>query len=134
MEDILEELVGEIWDENDEVFEDFMLLSDTRHKIRGSAAIDKMFEYFDIEAESESNTVGGWIMDMLRRIPQEGDSFTFENLSVTVTRTNGRRAAECEVEVMPEPGEDDDAENENDENVAVRELADPDTDAEKLDA
>jgi len=104
MEDILEELVGEIWDENDEVFEDFRALEENKHRILGTAAIDKMFEYFDIEAESESNTVGGWIMDVLRRIPEEGDSFTFENLTVTVTKTNGRRAEECEVSAaMPLP-------------------------------
>ncbi|MCL2577704.1 MAG: hemolysin family protein [Defluviitaleaceae bacterium] len=106
MEDILEELVGEIWDENDEVFEDFQKLSESKHKILGTAAIDKMFEYFDIEAESESITVGGWIMDTLRRIPAEGDSFIFEKLNVTVTKTNGRSAEECEVEVMTENKEE----------------------------
>ena len=99
MEDILEELVGEIWDENDEIFEDFKEISENKHKILGTAAIDKMFEYFDIEAESESNTVGGWIMDSLRRIPEQGDSFNFEKLIVTVTKTNGRSAEECEIEV-----------------------------------
>lgn len=99
MEDILEELVGEIWDESDEVIEEFLPLSENRHKILGTADVDKMFEYFDITAESESNTVGGWIMDALRRVPQVGDSFTFENLTVTVTKTDGLRAEECEIEV-----------------------------------
>jgi CBS domain containing-hemolysin-like protein len=106
MEDILEELVGEIWDENDEVFEDFESLDETKHKILGTASIDKMFEYFDMEADSESNTVGGWIMDMLHRIPEEGDSFTFKKLHVTVTKTNGRRAEECEISVVPEDTEE----------------------------
>jgi len=109
MEDILEELVGEIWDENDEVIEEFTLLEENKHKILGTAAVDKMFEYFDIEAESESNTVGGWIMDVLRRVPEIGDSFTFEKLTVTVTKTDGRRAEECEVVVAapeePKPEE-----------------------------
>jgi CBS domain containing-hemolysin-like protein len=99
MEDILEELVGEIWDENDEVIEEFVQLDDNRHRILGNAAIDKMFAYFDIEAESESNTVCGWIMDNLRRIPEEGDSFVFKNLTVVVTKADGRRAEECEIEV-----------------------------------
>jgi CBS domain containing-hemolysin-like protein len=58
-----------------------------------------MFEYFDMEAEAESNSVGGWIMDTIRRVPEEGDSFTFEKLTVTVTKTDGRRAEECEIEV-----------------------------------
>ncbi|MCL2355835.1 MAG: hemolysin family protein [Defluviitaleaceae bacterium] len=102
MEDILEELVGEIWDESDEIIEEFVPLGDSRHKILGTADVDKMFEYFDIEAKSESNTVGGWIADVLRRVPQEGDSFEFENLIVTVTKTDGRRAEECEVSVATE--------------------------------
>ena len=105
MEDILEELVGEIWDENDEVIEAFTQLEENKHKILGTAAIDKMFEYFDMEAESESNTVGGWIMDMLRRVPEAGDSFLFEKLTVTVTKTDGRRAEECEIEVADESKE-----------------------------
>lgn len=99
MEDILEQLVGEIFDENDETIEELLPLGENKHKVLGTADIDKMFKYFDIEAESESNTVGGWIMDMLRRVPKEGDSFNFGKLSVTVTKTDGRRAEECEIEV-----------------------------------
>ncbi|MCL2386520.1 MAG: hemolysin family protein [Defluviitaleaceae bacterium] len=99
MEDILEQLVGDIWDENDEIIEEFLPLGENKHKILGNAPVDKMFEYFNMTAESESNTVCGWIMDMLRRIPEEGDNFTFENLAVTVTKTDGRRAEECEIEV-----------------------------------
>ena len=99
MEDILEQLVGDIWDENDEIIEEFLPLGENKHKILGNAPVDKMFEYFNMTAESESNTVCGWIMDMLRRIPEEGDNFTFENLTVIVTKTDGRRAEECEIEV-----------------------------------
>ena len=106
MEDILEELVGEIFDENDEIIEEFLQLSENKHKILGNAGVDHMFEYFDMEADSESNTVGGWIMDMLRRVPEEGDSFTFEKLTVTVTKTDGRRAEECEITVTEEKPEE----------------------------
>jgi CBS domain containing-hemolysin-like protein len=102
MEDILEQLVGDIWDENDEIIEEILDLGDNRFKVLGTAAVDKMFEYFDVSAESESNTVCGWIMDMLRRIPEEGDSFAFENLTVTITKADGRRAEECEVIVASE--------------------------------
>jgi len=99
MEDILEQLVGDIWDENDEILEEFQDLGSGRHKISCTALVIKMFEYFDIEAESESNTVCGWIMDELRRVPAVGDSFKFENLNVTVTKANERRAEECEIVV-----------------------------------
>jgi len=100
MEDILEQLVGDIWDENDEIIEEFKRLSDGSHKILGNAPITKMFEYFDMDDESESNTVCGWIMDELRRIPEVGDCFTFKNLTVTVTKADGRRAEECVVKVV----------------------------------
>ncbi|MCL2223952.1 MAG: hemolysin family protein [Defluviitaleaceae bacterium] len=119
MEDILEELVGEIWDENDEVFEDFISLEENKHKILGTAAIDKMFEYFDMEAESESNTVGGWIMDMLRRVPEVGDSFTFEKLKVTVTKTDGRRAEECEISIAEPVEKDEDRERDMEKDLGV---------------
>ena len=100
MDDILERLVGDIWDETDEVIEEFMDLGAGKHKISCNAYIDDMFEHFGIKAESASNTVGGWIMDMLGRIPEVNDSFLFENLKVTVTKVNQLRVKECLVEVI----------------------------------
>ena len=105
MEDILEQLVGEIWDENDEVVEDFLKMNETKHRILGAAPVDKMFEYFGIQAESEASTVCGWIMDELRRVPEDGDSFTFEKLIVTVTKTDNRLVEECEIEVTSDEDE-----------------------------
>jgi len=102
MEDILEQLVGDIWDENDEIIEEFKQIGENKHLILCTALVTKMFEYFDIEAESESNTVCGWIMDELRRVPEVGDSFTFDKLTITITKTDGRRAEECVVEVENE--------------------------------
>ena len=102
MEDILEQLVGDIWDENDEIIEEFLELGGNKHKVLCTAAVDKMFEYFDMEAESESNTVSGWITDMFRHLPEVGESFTFEKLTVTVTKIDGPRVEECEVEVAVE--------------------------------
>ncbi|MCL2600904.1 MAG: hemolysin family protein [Treponema sp.] len=99
MEDILEQLVGDIWDENDEIIEEFLSMGNNRHKIICTADIYKMYEYFDLEGESESSTVGGWIIDMLKKIPQKGDSFTYKNLTVTVTKADQKRAVECIVEV-----------------------------------
>ena len=107
MDDILERLVGDIWDEHDEVVEEFRDVGNNKHLILCTAYIDDMFEYFDVKGESESSTVGGWIMDMLRRIPEKGDSFTFENLLVRVTKVDQRRAVECIVEVMEQENEND---------------------------
>ena len=106
MDDILERLVGDIWDEHDEIIEEFRDVGNNKHRILCTAYIDDMFEYFDVKGESESSTVGGWIMDMLRRIPEKGDSFTFENLLVRVTKVEQRRAVECVVEVLEEEDEE----------------------------
>ncbi|MCL2083814.1 MAG: hemolysin family protein [Oscillospiraceae bacterium] len=103
MEDILEELVGEIWDESDEVIEEFVPYGDHSYKVICSADIDEMFDYFRLKGESEASTVGGWIMEMLGKIPEEGDTFAYENITVTVHKTEHRRALECTVSVEGEP-------------------------------
>lgn len=103
MEDILEELVGEIWDEHDEIIEDFRRQEDGTYRIICSASIDKMFAFFQITGEVDSSTVSGWIMEMLGKIPEAGDSFTYETLTVTVVDTDQRHALECVIAVNP-PG------------------------------
>ena len=96
IEDILEELVGDIWDESDEVIVEFEPLGNNEHKIICSAYVKDMFAYFDLDdTEAESTTVSGWIMDKLEKLPDEGDSFTFENLTVSVSKTENRRVLEC---------------------------------------
>ena len=100
MENILEQLVGEIWDENDEVIEEFTPLLNGSHKVLCATSIEKMFEYFDMEDESEVSTVSGWIMDQLGRTPEEGDKFSYGKLHVTVTKADGRRAEECIIAVQ----------------------------------
>ena len=100
--DILERLVGDIWDEADEVVDEFLPLGENKHRVLCTAYIDDMFAYFDIKAESGANSVGGWIQDSLRRIPEVGDSFVFEHLKVTVTKADHLRVEECIVEVLTE--------------------------------
>ncbi|MCL2609680.1 MAG: hemolysin family protein [Treponema sp.] len=101
MEDILEQLVGDIWDEHDEIVEEFVALGNNRHKVSCTAHIDKLYEHFGLEVSTESTTVGGWIMDMLKMIPKKGDSFVHENLTVTVTKADQKRVVECVIEVKP---------------------------------
>jgi len=102
MDDILRELVGDIWDESDddEDVEKFKDLGNNKHRVICSADIYKMYEYFDLEDESDSLTVGGWITDILERIPKKGDSFIYKNLAVTVTKANPKHAKECLIEVV----------------------------------
>jgi len=102
MEDILIELVGDIWDESDEVIEEFVNMGNNKHKVLCSADIHKMFKYFDMDSDSNSTTVGGWIIDTLERLPKKDDSFTYEKLTVIVTKANPKRAEECIIEVATE--------------------------------
>lgn len=108
MEDILEELVGEIWDEHDEIVEDFQPTGEHSCKVLGTADLDKLAERFDLEIPSECTSVSGWVMEELGRIPDEGDSFDYENLHVTVTATDGHRVVAVEIKAEPKPEEQSD--------------------------
>jgi len=101
MEDILEELVGEIWDEHDEVVEDFQKTGENTYKVLCSADLDKLSRFFDLDCQSECTSISGWVMEQLGRIPSEGDSFTYEDLHVTVTATDYHRVLEIEVRRDP---------------------------------
>lgn len=103
MEDILEELVGEIWDELDEAVEEFKLLEENKYRVLCSAIIDDFFELFKLEEKEEidSTTVNGWITEQLGSIPDEGFVFDYENLTVTVTKANDLMVQEIEVLINP---------------------------------
>lgn len=103
MEDILEELVGEIWDEHDEVIEEFTKVDDDTYKIKCSADLDEMLELFELDEETESDsiTVSGWVMEQIGRVPVEGDEFVYENLEVKVTSTDNQRVLEITVHKLP---------------------------------
>lgn len=102
MEDILEELVGEIWDENDEVIEDFSLQPDGTVKVLGGAQLDKMFEYLEMDEDedAESVSVGGWVLEQLGKMAEVGDSFEYKNLTVTVTAVEQRRITEVSIKTQ----------------------------------
>lgn len=100
MEDILEELVGEIWDEHDEVIEEYRELPDGSYLVDGGANLDDMLELFDIHQEYDPVTVNGWVQEELGRFPKAGDSFECNGLRVTVEKAEKRRATEVRVERM----------------------------------
>ncbi|MDY4171979.1 MAG: hemolysin family protein [Evtepia sp.] len=107
MEDILEELVGEIWDEHDEIIEEFKPQEDGSYLISCSANLDDLFDRFSIRAtDIDSASISGWVLDQLGRLPVEGDHFVYENLDVTVTQLDHRRILEIRVAVIPEPEEE----------------------------
>lgn len=116
MEDILEELVGEIWDEHDEIIEEFTKLDDDTYKIKCTADLDDMFETFELDfddVESDSITVSGWVMENIGRIPVVGDTFIADGLDVTVTSTDEKRVLEIVVKLAPEPDKDEDEDDED---------------------
>ena len=93
LEDILEEIVGEIWDEHDEIIEEIKEVGEGEYIVSGMANLDKLFEQLDIEIDEELDamTVNGWAMKILDRIPEEGDSFEELGLTVQVLKMDGRR-------------------------------------------
>ena len=101
LEDILEELVGEIWDEHDEIVEEFQRLPDGRYRVECSANLDDLLEIFSIKKEYESVTVSGWVLEEMGTFPQEGDTFDCEQLHVTVEKVDKRRVIQILIEVRP---------------------------------
>ena len=109
LEDIVEELVGEIWDEHDEVIEEFRKQEDGSYLISCNADLTDLFDLFSIKGECDANTVSGWVMEQVGRVPEEGDQFQADGLDVTVTKVDHRRVLEIRVVVLPpeEPDQPD---------------------------
>ena len=115
LEDILEELVGEIWDEHDEVTEDFRKQSDGSWLVSGSASVDDLYEELDLpeEQDIDSNTVNGLVQEKTCHLPKVGDRFTLGEYDGVVTRTAKRRVTE--VRLTPAaPAEDAEKDDEKD--------------------
>ena len=97
MEDILEELVGEIFDETDEVDELISKIDEKTYIVSTSVELDDFFEYFGIAEESDSNTLSGWINEKLNAIPKVGDRFETDKISVLVIQADVNRAIQAKI-------------------------------------
>ena len=108
LEDVIEELVGEIWDEHDDVEQEGILpIGEGFYRVYGSADTDDLFQVLHLDCETEASTVNGWLAEQLDRIPQAGDSLQYENIHFLVTKAGGNRAEEIRVKVIPRhQGED----------------------------
>ena len=105
MEDILEEIVGEIWDESDEPIEEFQQLDEHTYRVLCSTAVEDFFEFFSIEPEeeTEATTVNGWLTETVGSIPEKGYTFEFEHLTVTVDNADDFMTHEIVVKVGEKP-------------------------------
>ena len=108
MEDILEEIVGDIWDESDEIEPDYIKTGENTYDVSGDMNIDDFFELLGLEDddfESEYTTVGGWAIEMLDGLPSEGDNFNYKNIYVVVTKMEDMRITTLSV-IVGEKDED----------------------------
>lgn len=90
LEDILEEIVGDIWDEHDEKVEEIKENPDGSYTVSGRASISKLFDLLRLDEEIEAVTVNGWALDVLGRLPEVGDKFEHEGILAEVLTTNGK--------------------------------------------
>lgn len=107
MEDILEELVGEIWDEHDEVVENYKDLGDGKYLVDCSVNLDDFSEFFSIEIESDAVSLGGLVMELHEDLPEVGDSVICAGLEITVAEMDSHRVVAAEVVRLPEENEDE---------------------------
>lgn len=107
MEDILEELVGEIWDEHDEVVAAIKKTGDNTYTVPTENDLDDLFEMFQITQKTEASTINGWVLENIDKVPVVGDGFDLDNLTVVVTNAESRRATEINIKVNYEKVIDD---------------------------
>jgi len=109
MEDILEELVGEIYDEHDEVVEYYKQVAEDTYLIKADLDVDELFEHFGIDCDEdfEFNTTSAWVIDVLDKIPSKGDSFDYKNMHVEVVNADAKKVNQIKVTISPIEEEDD---------------------------
>lgn len=107
MEDILEEIVGEIWDKHDEQEESFQQLDPYTYLIDGDWTFDDFCSYFHIADDADSVSLGGWIMERMEKVPAAGESFEYGGLSITVEEISNNRIQKVRVVQLEKPQEED---------------------------
>ena len=110
MEDVLEQIVGEIWDEKDVIDEEFVELSEDTFDVDGDMRIDDFFYELEMDEkdfDDDNATMGGWAVEMLGGYPNIGDKFTYKNLEFTIKEIEYKRVTGMIVKVTPPQKEDE---------------------------
>ncbi len=105
LEDIIEELVGDIWDEHDEILDYFKKIDENKYIVSCNADIDDMIEHLNLKFENEYNdvsTVNGLVLKHFDKIPDVGDTIVIDNIKITVTKAESKRVNEICVEILNE--------------------------------
>jgi len=110
LEDVLEEIVGEIWDEHDEKVIEIEKTAEREYTVSGMANLSKLFDELDISEEYEAQTVNGWTMTVLGKLPEEGDVFEELGLRVEVLKMDGKRIEHVKVTDLRENEDESDGE------------------------
>ena len=110
MEDLLEELVGDIWDEDEEIIQDFVQIDSQHFLISGDLTIRDLFDQLDLpfsNLESNHTSCGGWALEALGHIPQAGEAFQFKNMTLTIQEMDDQRVKKLSVYLAPQPEEEE---------------------------
>ena len=111
MEDLLEEIVGEIWDEDEEIESDCTKISDNEYIVSGDMPLEDLFELADIDpddVETDAVTVGGFILEHFSTIPRRRQKFMYDNITLTVQQVSSQRIIAVNVLIEPLPKETED--------------------------
>lgn len=109
MEDVLEQIVGEIYDETDVVEPELVKHNDTEFEVDGGMPVVDLLELAGInedDFDADSNTVGGWTIESIGSFPNEGDSFTYRNMTIKVLKMDGMRVEKVMVKIDPKAEEE----------------------------
>lgn len=110
MEDLLEELVGDIWDEDEEIIRDFVRIDSQHFLISGDLTIRELFDHLDLpfsNLESNHTSCGGWALEALGHIPQAGEAFRFKNMTLAIQEMDDQRVKKLSVYLAPQPEEEE---------------------------
>ena len=123
LEDILEELVGEIYDEHDEIEILFKKVDDKTFIVSGDENVEDMYEKLDISApdDTESTTVSGYVTELMDKIPQTGEKLTLKNIEIEVTKASAKHVQEVKVTLLENEEEEKNGKNRSDEEEESKE-------------